>query len=210
VTAVKICGLTRPEDATLAGELGATWVGFNFSAESPRRVSPETARRLASAAGDGVVRVGVFVSEVPALIREAVDAACLDLVQIHRRLTPEDPGAYGVPVVAVAHMGISAPKPPPAELLSKCKAVLFDVRVPGRSGGTGKRFDWSLVAGRQFGAPVLLAGGLDPGNVAEAIRRVRPWGVDVASGVETSPGVKDAQKMRRFFEAVRSADGAAA
>jgi phosphoribosylanthranilate isomerase len=209
VTAVKICGLTREEDAALAGELGAAWVGFNFSAESPRRVGPETARRLASAAGDAALRVGVFVSEGPALIREAVDAACLDLVQIHRRLTPEDPGAYGVPVVAVAHMGLSAPKPPPPELLARCKAVLFDARVPGRSGGSGKRFDWSLVAGRDFGAPVILAGGLTAGNVAEAIRRVRPWGVDVASGVESSPGVKDRDKMRRFFEAVRSADGAA-
>ena len=208
MTAVKICGLTREEDAALAGELGATWVGFNFSAESPRRVGPETARRLASAAGDAALRVGVFVSEGPALIREAVDAACLDLVQIHRRLTPEDPGAYGVPVVAVAHMGLSAPKPPPPDLLARCKAVLFDARVPGRAGGSGKRFDWSLVVGRDFGAPVLLAGGLTPGNVAEAIRRVRPWGVDVASGVESSPGVKDPDRMRRFFEAVRSADGA--
>ncbi len=156
------------------------------------------------------MRVGVFVSEVPALIREAVDAACLDLVQLHRRLTPEDPGAYGVPVVAVAHWGSRPPRPPPPELLSSARRSSSTRAFPAApeepaSASTGASSRGGSSA-RRFFSPAAST----PATSAEAIRRVRPWGVDVASGVETSPGVKDAQKMRRFFEAVRSADGAAA
>jgi phosphoribosylanthranilate isomerase len=210
VTAVKICGLTRPEDVALACELGAAWVGFNFAAESPRRVDPASSRWLAEATAPGVARVGVFVDESPSLITEAVEAARLDLLQIHRSVGLAEAEAAPRPLVAVVRVGTERPEAPAPALRALCRALLLDSRRDGAPGGTGETFEWDLVAGRDFGIPVLLAGGLSPENVEEAVRRVRPWGVDVASGVESAPGKKDAARMRRFFEAVRRADGGGA
>ncbi|MGH9367982.1 MAG: phosphoribosylanthranilate isomerase [Thermoanaerobaculia bacterium] len=206
MTAVKICGLTRAQDVALAGALGAAWVGFNFAEGSPRRVPLEASRRLSEAVPAGVLRVGVFVSEDARAIREAVLRARLDLVQLHRPLRPEDLDALSLPVIAVAKVGSGGVELPAPGLLARCRALLFDTLAARQAGGTGKPFDWGVVAGRDFGLPVLLAGGLDPGNVAGAVRRVRPWGVDVASGIESAPGVKDPEKLRRFFQAVREAD----
>lgn len=210
MTAVKICGLTRRQDVALACAIGASAVGFNFAAESPRRVTPDAARELSRAAAPGVLRVGVFVSEEARQIRDAVEAAKLDLVQLHRPLNAEDLDALPIPVIAVVHVGPAGPDLPPSDLVGRCRAILFDTLSSGRAGGTGKPFDWGSIAGRRFGLPILLAGGLDPDNVAEAVRRVRPWAVDVASGVESAPGVKDPESMRRFFEEVRRADADAA
>jgi len=210
MTRVKICGLTRPDDVGLAVELGAAWIGFNFAAASPRRVDARRAEELSRAGGRSALRVGVFVTESPAAIREAVEAARLDLVQLHRPLRLEDVEESPAPIVAVAHVGPSGPDLPPDALLARCAALLFDTRVPGLPGGTGKAYDWRAVAGRGSAVPVLLAGGLSPDNVADAIRAARPFGVDVASGVESSPGVKDPARLRRFFEAVARADTDAA
>lgn len=210
MTAVKICGLTRRQDVALACAIGASAVGFNFAAPSARRVTPEAARGLSEAVSPGVLRVGVFVCEAPGAICEAVEAARLDLVQLHRPLRAEDLDDFPVPVIAVVRIGAAGPDLPPEDLLRRCRALLFDTLSPDRSGGTGKPFDWESIAGRQFGLPVLLAGGLDSENVGEAVRRVRPWAVDVASGVESAPGIKDPEKMRRFVEAVRRADADAA
>ena len=210
MTRVKICGLTREDDVALAVALGAAWVGFNFAAESPRRVDARRAEKLSRAAGAGVLRVGVFVDEPASAVREAVEAARLDLVQLHRPLRPEDLDGAPVPIVAVAHVASSGPALPPDELLARCAAVLFDTRAPEAAGGTGVAFDWRAAAGRTLPAPVLLAGGLTPENVGLAIRAAHPYGVDVASGVESSPGIKDPKKMRRFVEAVTRADGDAA
>jgi phosphoribosylanthranilate isomerase len=211
MTAVKICGLTRPQDVALACAAGASWVGFNFAARSPRRVTVASARGLAQATTPGVLRVGVFEAEEAPAIREAVEEARLDLVQLHRPLREEDLEGLAVPVVAVARVGAAGPDPLPApNLLARCRALLLDTLEQDRAGGTGTPFDWRLIAGTDFGLPILLAGGLKAENVAEAIGRVRPWAVDVASGVESSPGVKDAEKMRRFLAAVRKADADAA
>jgi phosphoribosylanthranilate isomerase len=209
MTAVKICGLTRSEDVALAGELGAAALGFNFAAGSPRRVSPEAARRLSEGAGGRALRVGVFVGEDAGVIREAVEAARLDLVQLHRPLRAEDVERPPAPVIAVVRMGPAGAALPPKEFLSRCHAILFDTQAEDLAGGTGRTFDWGLAAGVRVPVPVLLAGGLGPDNVGDAVRRVRPWAVDVASGVERAPGVKDPEKMRRFFRAVREADRAA-
>lgn len=206
MTAVKVCGLTREEDVALACELGASYVGFNFAAASPRRVTVESAARLSAAAPPGVLRVGVFVSEDEGFLREAVEAAGLDLVQLHRKLRDEDLERPCAPVIAVLRVGREGATLPDPRALERCHAILFDTLDAGRAGGTGVAFDWSLVAGRRWGLPVFLAGGLRPENVAEAVRRVRPAAVDVASGVESGPGVKDPAKMRAFFEAVRGAD----
>ena len=202
---VKICGLTRPQDVEMACALGAAYLGFNFAAVSPRRVSLPAARRLAAAAGPGAAKVGVFVEESQAQIREAIEAAGLDLVQIHRPLREIDL-ELPRPVLAVARLRNGSAALPEETLLARCRFVLFDASLPDRPGGTGTTLDWNALAGRRWPVPLMLAGGLDAENVAAAIARVRPAAVDVSSGVESSPGVKDEEKMRLFVEAVRRAD----
>ena len=205
MTLVKVCGLTRERDLAAACALGAAYVGFNFSALSPRRVGLARARELSAATPSGVARVGVFVDESHAEIEEAVEAAALDLVQLHRPLTAEDLERVPRPIVAVAHPGEAEDLPPPA-LLERCAGILLDGSSPGAPGGSGVAFDWSLVEARRWPVALFVAGGLSPENVEESIRRLRPRAVDVASGVESSPGVKDDERMRRFFDAVRRAD----
>jgi phosphoribosylanthranilate isomerase len=207
VTDVKICGLTRAEDVGLACELGAAYVGFNFSAVSKRRVGVENGRKLAHGAAPGVARVGVFVDESYETIGEVCEAARLDLVQLHRELRSEDLSRVPRPVIAVVRVGGRSTGVPPDSLLAGCRAVLFDTAVPGVPGGTGTTFDWALLGDRAVPVPRLLGGGLTPENVAGAIRRVKPSGVDVASGVESAPGVKDRDRLAAFFDAVRRVDG---
>ena len=206
MTQVKICGLTREEDVALACELGASWVGFNFAAGSPRRISLDRAASLASAVAPGAGRVGVFVHESLDEIRRAVEAASLDVVQIHRALRAEDVGGIPRPIFAVVRVAAAPLEVPPAESLERCRAVLFDAAAGSANGGTGTAFDWSLLEGRSWPVPFFLAGGLTPENVEGAVARVRPSGVDVASGVESAPGIKDRDRMARFFDAVRRAD----
>jgi phosphoribosylanthranilate isomerase len=205
VTDVKICGLTRESDVEAACDLGAAYVGFNFSALSPRRVTSDRARDLAAAVSGTVRRVGVFVEEGYAEIEDAISAASLDLVQLHRTLRAEDLRRIPRPVLAVAHAGREE-EIPPGTLLDRCAGILFDTDAAGLAGGTGVPFDWYLVEGRTWPVPLFVSGGLRPENVGESIRRTRPSAVDVASGVESSPGVKDTDQMRRFFDAVRRAD----
>lgn len=208
MTEVKICGLTRPEDVRLACDLGAAYVGFNFAAVSQRRVTVAEGRRLCDAAAPGVARVGVFVGESYETVAQVCEAARLDLVQLHRALSPEDLRRVPRPVIAVARFGPAGLPVPPPELLAGCRALLFDAAVPGRAGGTGVSFDWSALEGSRLPLPFFLAGGLTPENVGEALARVRPPAVDVASGVESAPGIKDRDRMARFFEAVRRTDAA--
>jgi phosphoribosylanthranilate isomerase len=206
LTDVKICGLTRREDVEAACDLGAAYVGFNFSSASPRRVSCSAGRELAAAVRrPGVRRVGVFVSEDYGEIREAVEAARLDVVQIHRVLTAADLEEIPCRVLAVAHAGRDE-EIPPAALLERCAGILLDTSVSTAPGGTGVPFEWALLEGRRWAVPLFVAGGLRAENVGESIRRTRPSAVDVASGVESAPGVKDRERMRRFFEAVQAAD----
>ena len=201
MTAVKICGLTRPQDVALSCALGAAYVGFNFVASSPRRVTAEVARELAAATAPGVLRVGIFAAESAATIAAAVEAGRLDLVQLHRRLTEEEVAGSRVPIIAVARASGDSLGVPRQEILVRCHAVLFD-----SSEGTGAPLDPARIEEASWPVPVIVAGGLHPGNVRDAIRRLRPAAVDVASGVESAPGVKDREKLERFFEAVREAD----
>ena len=204
MTAVKICGLTRIEDVVAACELGATYAGFNFAAASPRRVTPEQGAALAAACRPGVLKVGVFAAEERALVAATVAAAGLDLVQLHRRLTEEDVAAAPVPVIAVARWSGGGFAVPRREILVRCHAVLFDP-----SEGSGAPIDPVRVEEASWPVPALVAGGLTPETVGGVIRRLRPAGVDVASGVESAPGVKDRVKLERFFAAVREADAQA-
>ena len=201
MTAVKICGLTRAEDVTAACALGAGYVGFNFSAASPRRITPETAREISAAVPAGVLRVGVFAAEDAATIARAIAAAGLHLVQLHRRLTEEEVAASPVPIIAVARQTGEDFAVPRRDLLVRCHAVLFDP-----SEGTGKALDPARIEEASWPVPVLVAGGLDAENVGAVIRRLRPAGVDVASGVESAPGIKDRSRLERFFAAVKAAD----
>ncbi|HYR46184.1 MAG TPA: phosphoribosylanthranilate isomerase, partial [Thermoanaerobaculia bacterium] len=173
-------------------------------AVSPRRVTVEAARTLVARVPSGVARVGVFVDETSEQIREAIEAASLDLIQIHRALREKDL-RLPRPVIAVARVEDDAP-PAPDGLLPRCRALLFDAAAGDLAGGTGRPFDWSALDGKRWPVPVILAGGLTAENVGAGIARVRPAAVDVASGVESAPGVKDPRKLRRFFEAVRMAD----
>ncbi len=201
MTAVKICGLTRREDVEAAVALGADLLGFNFVESSPRRISLERARELAAGVPPEARRVGVFAEESRAAIASAIAEAELDLVQLHRHVTTDDLAWCRVPIIAAV-----AGEPPPRNVLERLFAILWD-----SSTGRGAVGDWSLLASRRA-LPVrqFLAGGLDPDNVGDAIRRLRPEGVDVASGVESAPGIKDADRLERFFAAVREADHDAA
>ena len=203
MTAIKVCGLTRPDDVALCRELGAAYLGFNFSSRSPRSVAPASRAALLDASGDAF-RVGIFVDEPEEEIREAISAMRLDAVQVHRELDPRDL-ELGSPVIAVARVSGGAAKLPAPALLARCRAILFDTAHAERPGGTGIPFDWSILDGRALPVPAGIAGGLNAGNVGRAIAAVRPDFVDVASGVESSPGIKDPGKLRAFFAAVADA-----
>lgn len=215
---IKICGLTRAEDALLAAELGATHLGFVF-APSPRAVRPAVAgeiRRELEAAGFGkdIKTVGVFVNESAASIRSTAIEAELDLVQLHGEETPEFAFSLGIPW----YKAIRPADAEQAEELAKRWSdkgwiLLADAFVPGIDGGTGKRLDGEVArvvggVARSRGAVFFLAGGITPENVRAALRDIQPDGIDVASGVESAPGIKSEEKLRALF-AVLAADGGA-
>jgi phosphoribosylanthranilate isomerase len=198
---VKICGVTRLEDAKEAWAAGADALGLNFYPRSPRYVQPEVAAALARTRPALGAVVGVFVNESPDTIRARVRECGLTVVQLHGDEPPEACTGFGVPVIKA--LRVRGP-----EDVAKARTyvgagdvatLLLDGAAPGYGGG-GVTFDWSLVARlTDAGLPVLVAGGLGPDNVAEAVRATRPYGVDVASGVESSPGIKDARAVRAFI-----------
>jgi phosphoribosylanthranilate isomerase len=202
---VKICGITNVEDALVAVEAGADALGLNFVSGTPRYIDVERAREIASAVAGRVKTVGVFVDASVESINRAVETVPLDLVQVHGELTPERAQSVDVPFFrAVQVRGAIDVE---ALRAYKARAYLLDTYVEGMHGGTGKTFQWALAGPVvQAGLPVLLSGGLAPQNVAAAVREVGPWGVDVASGVEARPGIKDHDKVRAF---IRNAKGAA-
>jgi phosphoribosylanthranilate isomerase len=204
---VKICGLTTLDDALRAVEAGADYLGFNFYPASPRYVTDRACERMVAglrSRAAGVTLVGIFVDTPAAEAARALDACGLDLAQLHGRLEPEAlevlwgrayPAVRGgaAELAALARFGPGAP------------AGLVDAVVPGAHGGTGQLADWPAARALAARWPIFLAGGLTPANVAEAVAQVRPWGVDVASGVESAPGKKDAEKMRAFVSQAREA-----
>ncbi len=199
MTRVKVCGLTRSEDARLAAELGADALGFVFVPGSPRWADPGEVARIVAELPPFVATVGVFADQPLEEVR-AVAAACrLDWVQLHGSESQEYVDAFGGKVLKalclktredLAHMGA----------YPRVAAFLLDAA----RGGSGQSFDWAWATKAQGQRPIVLAGGLHPANVAEAIRRVRPWAVDAASGTEARPGVKDPAKLRAFVQAVRA------
>jgi tryptophan synthase beta chain len=204
---VKICGITRGVDARLAVDLGASAIGFVFWPASPRFIHPDAARAIVSSLPPFVTAVGVFVDEAPESVVATARHVGLSAVQLHGVETPEYAARLGLRVIKA----VRADEASLARLVKWPDTVtlLVDAADEAQKGGTGARADWSVAARMAAQRPLILAGGLTSGNVAQAIRAVAPIGVDVSSGVEQSPGVKDHAAMRRFFEAVRLATGAA-
>lgn len=204
-TRVKICGIARLDDALAAARLGADAIGLVFAAQSPRALSVEAAAAIAVALPPFVARVGLFVDAEPALVRAVCDAVPLELLQFHGSEPAAYCRAFGRPYLKAIAMGDEgAAAAARARDYPDAAALLFDAHASGAQGGSGRTFDWSRIP-RDLARPVVLAGGLAPGNVADAIAAVRPWAVDVSSGVEASPGIKDHGKMERFIDEVRRA-----
>lgn len=194
--AVKICGITRPEDAEAAVAWGANALGFVLWPKSPRYVALDDVHRMAAALPPFVVRVGVFVNPTADEIEDAAVAGGIQLAQVHGDLPAWPAGRTTVPVLRAVRLGSAPAAVVPAVADT---TVLLDADDPERHGGTGTTIDWDLAHAVARSRRVVLAGGLTPANVADAIRAVRPYAVDVASGVETRPGVKDHDLLRRFI-----------
>jgi phosphoribosylanthranilate isomerase len=199
---VKICGLTREEDALFAAECGADFLGFIFVEDSPRYVDADHVAKIANAvrARSNPPRlVGVFRNASLERMRETAARATLDLIQLHGTERDEDIGALDVPAIKTLHVGAALPD---TTAHTSAAWLLFDTYNDRLAGGTGKRFDWSLLTKYERGKPFFLSGGITPENAAIAISTVRPDAIDLASGVETSPGVKDHAKIAQLFERV--------
>jgi phosphoribosylanthranilate isomerase len=199
---VKICGITRLEDALAAARLGADALGFNFWPRSRRFVSPAEVRAIVRRLPPLVTAVGVFVDPTRDEVLRAVDASGVGVVQLHGDESPELCLSLPLPVLKAIRVADARSL---AQLASyEVQGFLLDAPSPGY-GGSGATFDWSLAAEVARELPIVLAGGLTPENVAEAVATVSPWGVDVASGVESAPGVKDPERMARFVERAKEA-----
>ncbi|MBO2925693.1 phosphoribosylanthranilate isomerase [Metapseudomonas otitidis] len=202
---VKICGITRVEDALAAVVAGADAIGLVFYAPSPRAVTAEQARAIISALPPFVTTVGLFVDMPGEELDSVLATVPLDLLQFHGDESPEACRRHGRPYLKALRIRPGDDVSALIDRYPDASGVLLDTYVPGTPGGTGEAFDWSLVPSGPS-RPVVLAGGLTPGNVAEAIRRVRPYAVDVSGGVEASKGIKDPVLIRVFIDAVRSAE----
>ena len=193
---VKICGITRLEDAEAAVTAGAGAIGFVFWPDSPRFVDPHRARQIAAALPPLVTTVGVFVNQPAHYVRGVASLVRLGAVQLHGDEEPEDAAAVSVPVIKAVSLDADMRAWPLRTLL------LLDAHDPATRGGTGRTIDWAAAAVVAAQRSILLAGGLTPDNVADAVARVRPFGIDVSSGVERAPGIKDHRRLRALFEAV--------
>jgi phosphoribosylanthranilate isomerase len=207
MTAVKICGITREEDALAAAHCGANAIGFVFYAKSPRHVTPARAADLMRAVPPFVTNVGLFVDAAASDVTRTLAVARVDLLQFHGSESPAYCRQFALPYLKALRVR------PGLDLLQcaldyqDAKALLLDACVEGMHGGTGVTFDWALIP-KDLPLPVVLSGGLTPQNIGAAIQAVRPWAVDVSSGVEFSgqAGIKDASKIAQFISGVRHAD----
>lgn len=198
---VKICGITRLEDGLAAARSGADAIGFVFDPSSPRFIDVDRAASIARALPPFVTRVGLFVDADSGFVQRMLDGVPLDLLQFHGEEAPKYCNRFGRPYIKAVAMGADVDVEYAAAQFSDASALLLDAFVPGTPGGTGERFDWGRVP-TDIGVPIILAGGLDPGNVAEAIATVHPFAVDVSSGVEQEKGIKDAAKIEAFIQEV--------
>ena len=210
MTRVKICGITRVQDVQAVANSGADALGLVFYDKSPRYVSLQQAAQLAHAAPPFVTLVGLFVNASAEYVRAAMEHAPLDLLQFHGDESPEFCAQFGRPYLKAIRVKAGVDLLQCAALYSGARGLLLDAHVEGIAGGTGATFDWALIP-RKLPLPVILSGGLHVGNVADAIKQVRPYAVDVSSGVESdgveiTKGIKDAAKIAAFINEVKRTD----
>jgi phosphoribosylanthranilate isomerase len=204
-TRVKICGLTRAEDAVTAAYLGADAIGLVFYPPSPRHVDIAAAQAIVKALPAFTSVVALFVNEQPQRIHEVLCQVPIDLLQFHGEEPPEACRLYGRPYIKAVRMRTETDVAALAERYKDAAGLLLDAYHPGVQGGSGSRFDWSLIP-PHCALPVILAGGLDAGNIKQAMQRVRPYALDVSSGVERDKGIKDAGKMAALLTEVYACD----
>lgn len=205
MTRIKICGLTREQDVLAVASSGADAFGLVFYEKSPRHVDILQAARLAHAAPPFLTVVGLFVNPTVDYVREVLAKVPLDLLQFHGEETPEFCGMFGRPYLKAIRVRAGVDLVECAARYVDAQGLLLDAYVEGTQGGTGESFDWALIP-RNLPLPVILSGGLHAGNVAQGIRQVRPYAVDVSSGVEAGKGIKDAAKIAAFIKEVKQID----
>ena len=207
VPRIKICGITRPEDAALARELGVDAIGLVFYAQSPRAVTLPAAKKIARVAGPFVTVTGLFVNAAVEQVQAVLKEVPLHALQFHGEESADYCHQFQRPWIKALRIKADVDLAAAVDQYRDASALLFDTYKAGVQGGTGEAFDWSLVSpGKMPSAcdlPVILAGGLNADNVAQAIECVKPYAVDVSGGVESAPGVKDAEKVRAFIRAVK-------
>jgi phosphoribosylanthranilate isomerase len=199
---VKVCGISRPDDAAFAVALGASAIGFVFWPESPRYVELIRAREIADALPDGVLAVGVFVDQPVSRVVEIADTVGLDAIQLHGNESVSDFAGLRQRVIKAVAVGASF-DPASVDAFPENVTLLLDAHDPIRRGGTGQRIDWSIAEAIARQRPVILSGGLNAGNLVLALETVRPAAIDVSSGVESAPGKKDPDKLRALFDVLR-------
>lgn len=203
-TRIKICGITRPEDARIAADCGADAIGLVFYEPSPRAITIAQARRICDALPPLVCATGLFVNPSPELVRQVLEEIPLAWLQFHGDEDAAFCETFHRPYFKAVRVQNAETVARGFERFESAAGLLVDAYDPGRYGGTGQTFNWAwLPSGRP--RPLMLAGGLTPANVADAVRQVRPWAVDVSGGVEASKGIKDPEKIRQFVEGVHSA-----
>jgi phosphoribosylanthranilate isomerase len=208
-TRIKICGIREPAHAAAAVRAGADAIGMVFHAASPRAVDARAAAAVAEAIPAFVTAVGLFVNATETEVRAVLGQVPLGLLQFHGDESPEFCGRFGLPWIRAVRVGPGVDLVEWAGRFSRARGLLADAQVPGEYGGTGTRFDWSLIP-LKMPLPIILSGGLDAANVGEAIRSLHPWAVDVSSGVESTRGVKEVRLIEEFVRSVRNADAGSA
>ena len=205
MTRIKICGITRVQDIEAVASYGAEALGLVFYEKSPRCVTAQQAVQLVQALPPFISVVGLFVNAEAAFVREVIDQVPLSVLQFHGIESPEFCMQFGKPYIKAIRVKVGVDLLQCAALFHTAQGLLLDAHVDGKEGGTGATFDWSLIPSK-LALPVILSGGLHTDNVAQAIKQVRPYAVDVSSGVEASKGIKDAAKIAAFIEEVNNID----
>jgi phosphoribosylanthranilate isomerase len=204
-TRIKICGITRIEDALAAAHLGTDAIGLVFWPQSARSITPAKAREIVAALPPFISSVGVYVDPEAEWVEQTAAVAGLNLLQFHGDESPEFCSQFSLPYIKAMRVRAGVDLLQYATRYSSARGLLLDSYVEGTPGGTGDAFNWSLIPQR-MPLPLILSGGLHPGNVTAAVKQVQPWAVDVSSGVEVAKGIKDAEKIAAFMQGVRNSE----
>jgi phosphoribosylanthranilate isomerase len=205
ITHIKICGITRVEDAMLAAQFGADAIGLVFYAKSPRCVTPENANAIIKSLPPFITAVGLFVDATVDEVNKIIKTVPVNLLQLHGDEPPELANNYNMPYIKAIRMNAEVDLVQQCKNYQNAKGILVDAHHAYVKGGSGTTFDWDLIP-QNLSKPIILAGGLNSANVSEAIAKIKPYAVDVSSGVESTPGIKDPAKLISFMEQVHHAN----